>query len=182
MRRDSDSPQIEAVGVPARLDRDVRMSPFVGVSLAGAVQKPEFVVVQIERGSANFCGKLRGPSAMLRIGDFVDSPRVMKYGEQLYDFDVGSGFFRELEAVFKHPRPVRNAVIPAERQSVFPKNGIQYRFQHFDSAGEVSDPTGAADLPRTQKRLSRDPLSGGAMPIGGGKINEDKKIEDKKMR
>ena len=48
MRSNPDSPEIEAIRVPARLDRNVGMSSLVRMSLAGPVQQTEFVVIQNE--------------------------------------------------------------------------------------------------------------------------------------
>ncbi len=44
VRGDADPTKIEAVGVPAGLDRDVGMSPLVSVPGTGTVQEPELVI------------------------------------------------------------------------------------------------------------------------------------------
>jgi hypothetical protein len=58
MGRDSDSSQIKAVGVPAGLDRHVRMRPFMSVSLTGSLQQNESLILQIKHLTPNVRSKL----------------------------------------------------------------------------------------------------------------------------
>ena len=74
MWRDPNSTKIEAVGIPAGLDRHVGMRPLMRVARAGPIQQAELVVVEIEDVATQFRSKLGGTRPMLGIGNFVDPP------------------------------------------------------------------------------------------------------------
>ncbi len=72
MRNNPDSPKVQAVGVPAGLNRDVGMGSFVRVAGTGSMKEPELVVGQVDQTSPKVGGKLGGTRAMIRVGAFVE--------------------------------------------------------------------------------------------------------------
>ena len=103
MRCDAHPAQVEPIGVPARLDRDVGMSPLVSVPVAGQVQEAELVVRQVEQQPAHFASESGGTRTVLGIQVFVHSPAVMKDGEKLHDLDAGTGLLAQPKPVFQNP-------------------------------------------------------------------------------
>ena len=67
MRSDAHSPQVQPVGVPASLDGDVGMTPFVSVTGTGTVQQSEFVIRQYEHSATQFCGELGTKWSMIKM-------------------------------------------------------------------------------------------------------------------
>lgn len=125
MRHDADTTEIEAIRVPAGLNRHVGVIPFVRVALAGSEEQPELVVIEIEDAPTQFGGELSGSWSVVGIGDFVDPARVVKNGEQGDDIDLRTCFFCQSEAILKDSGPVRNAVIAPERECVIFENGVE---------------------------------------------------------
>ena len=74
MRHDADPTEIETVRIPARLNCDIRMRPFVRVPFTGPVQQPKFVIVQIEDAPTQFRGELGGARSVFGIRHFADPP------------------------------------------------------------------------------------------------------------
>lgn len=129
MRSDPNSTEIEAVGIPAGLDRHVGMIGFVRVALARSIQQPKLVVVEIENTASKLGGELSGTRSMFRISDLVDPPRIVQDGEQGDDIDARSGHLSQFQAILKNPCPMSHAVIAAERQGVVFEDGLQDRLR-----------------------------------------------------
>lgn len=73
MWRDANSAQIEAVRIPTCLNRDIRMSPFVCMPLAGKVQQVEFMIFEVEHAASKFCREISTSQPMIMIRAFVDA-------------------------------------------------------------------------------------------------------------
>lgn len=132
MRRDPDSTKIEAVRIPTRLNRHIRMCSLTCVPLAGPAEQPEFVIAEFEEVAPQFRSKNGGPSTMLWVGNFVDSPRVVQDCEQGSNLGIGSRSFRQSQSVFEDSGPMRNTVISTKRQSIILKNGLNDWLQNYD--------------------------------------------------
>lgn len=125
MRHDPDSTEIEAIRVPAGLNRHVGMISLVRVALTSSEEQSELVVVEIEHVASKLGGELGSPRAVVGIGDFVESARVVENGEQGDDFDVRSGLLSQSATVFEDSGPVRHAVIAAQWQGVVFEDGLE---------------------------------------------------------
>lgn len=152
MRRDAHSTQIKPVGIPASLNCNVGMSLFVGMTRTGPVQKSKLVVVKFERGTPKLHGKPGRPWTMLGIGDFVDPPRVVEDGKQSHDFDVGCRLLGQAETVFKHPCPVRHAMIALQRKGIVAEDRLQNGLQDH---GDILPKTVVTITSRTDGRVAR---------------------------
>ena len=92
-RRDHAHPaQVQAVGIPARLDRDVGLGLAVRVTGAGFVKKIELLVGKNEPLITKGQGEVSTPLSVAAIGAFIHTTGIVEDGEELHDFDVGLGF------------------------------------------------------------------------------------------
>ena len=91
VRGDADPTEVEPVGIPAGLDRDVGMSPLVSVPGTGTVQEPELVIRRSNRSPRRFQGESGGTGTVFGVSTFVDPPGVVEDGEKLHDLEVGTG-------------------------------------------------------------------------------------------
>ncbi len=74
MRHDPNSAQVQAVGIPAGLNRNVGMGSLVRVTAASSMQQNEFVVGKVEKTTAKFHGELRATFSVVGVDPFIDSP------------------------------------------------------------------------------------------------------------
>ncbi len=56
---DADPPEVEPIGVPTGLDRDVRVRQFVSMPLAGPAEQAECTLLQLEERTAELRRQLR---------------------------------------------------------------------------------------------------------------------------
>ena len=73
--------EVQAVGVPAGLDRHVGMRPLVRVPGAGPMEQAELVVGQVEQATPERPGKLGGTRAVVGVRVLIDPPGVVQDGE-----------------------------------------------------------------------------------------------------
>ncbi len=128
MRDDADPAQVEAVGVPAGLNRDVRMSSLMGVARAGSMQQPEVFVGQLEQLASQRGGEFGSPRTVLWVRAFIHAFGVVKHGKQRHDLDLGTGDRAESPAVLQDPRPMRHAMNAVKRQRVLREDGTHDGF------------------------------------------------------
>ena len=62
---------------------------------------------------------------MVRVEVLVDSPRIVKHGEQAHDIDIRTRVFGQAEAVLQHSGPMSNAVVAAPREGVILEDSVE---------------------------------------------------------
>jgi len=116
--RDSYTPEIEPVRVPARLQRGVPIRVAVGVEPTGFEQQFESGVVQVHQAAAERMGKLTTPQPVPVISVFVDATRVMEEGKELDDLKICPVALCDPKAILEDSRPVDHAVITTHRKGI----------------------------------------------------------------
>ena len=116
---DADAPEIQAIGVPAGLDRDVGIQEAVAVM--GARKAQQLCLLVADRDEPLLAQGLdegRGAVAVLPVRVVVPSARVVEEREERHHRATGAGLLCETQAVQAHARPVRCAVdaAPVERK------------------------------------------------------------------
>ena len=91
MRGDANPSEVQTVGVPACLDRDVGMCPLMSMTCTGSVQEPECRIREVEHQPTQFRGVRGGTRPVLRIATLVDPLRIMEDGEELHHLGIGTG-------------------------------------------------------------------------------------------
>lgn len=135
MRSHSDTAEIEPVRVPASLDRDVGMRSLVRMAGTSSMKKFELLVGQIEFTSSKFGGKFGGPRPVGGISSLIDSPAVVKNGEELHDLDVGASGFGQPKSIFHDSRPMRDPMSAVPRQPVLVEDCFE---DSWDVEGHLS--------------------------------------------
>jgi hypothetical protein len=125
MRCDADTPEVEAIGVPASLDRHVGVRPLVGMPGAGPMQEEERAVGQVEQPAPERPGELGGSGSVVGIGGLVDPSGVVEDAEPPDHLDVRSGLLGESKPILQHPRPVGDPVFAAPGEGVLIEDGLK---------------------------------------------------------
>jgi hypothetical protein len=95
------------------------MRSFVGVPRTSAVQQRKLLVGQVDQLPANPQGKFSRTRSMVRIASFILPLRIVQYGKQADNVQVGPGFLSQAAAILQDARPMRHAVIAVQGESVF---------------------------------------------------------------
>ena len=56
--------------------------------------------------------QLGTPLSMIGVRAFIDSPGVVKNGEECHDVEIRPGLFPQSTPVFQNPSPMSNAMVP----------------------------------------------------------------------
>lgn len=106
------------------------MSEFVRVAGTRPVQQFEGIIGQVKEMSPQCRSELGSSPAVIGVGAFVDSLRVVEDSEQPNNFDVCASCLAQAQPVLKHSCPMRNAVNAVDGQNVF-------RQDRLDDGSEV---------------------------------------------
>ena len=129
MRRDANSPQIKSIRIPARLNGQVGMSPFVSMPFTGTVEQIELVIRHIEQLSPKFRREICPPKSMIRISAFIHAARIMKDRKQRNHDQIGPGRFGQSMPILQNSSPMRDTMVPMQRQCVIFKNAMNDRLE-----------------------------------------------------
>ena len=124
MRRNANSPQIKSIRIPARLNGQVRMSPLMSMPFTGTVQQIEFVIGHLKQLTSQFRREICSPEPMIRIGAFIHAARIVKHCKQGNHDQIGPGRFRQSQPILQNPSPMRDTMIPMQRQCIVLKDAM----------------------------------------------------------
>ena len=114
----TDSPQVEAIRVPAGADGRVFGEMAIGMPNAGLLQQGERGVIEVVEFSSQFGGVGGSARTMTVIAAFIFTARIVKQGEESDHDGISPGPRGEEEAALLHTPPMGGAVCRVEDASV----------------------------------------------------------------
>lgn len=120
-RRDADSPEIQAISVPAGLDGGIPLCLAFCMMDAGVFQALELGIGQVQSG-AEPVRESCSTRAVIGVRTLTDPASIVEHGEQSDDSNVGTGLRREPGTVLEDATPVGDAVDPRDSQLVAGKD------------------------------------------------------------
>jgi hypothetical protein len=92
MRHHINSSKIEPIRIPTSLDRNVGFRMAIGMQTTSSMEQVEVVIGECKILFTKLCCQFSTTLAMPIVKAFIDSTGVVEDGEQLHNFNVGSGF------------------------------------------------------------------------------------------
>jgi hypothetical protein len=120
--------EVKPIRIPTGLNGNVGFRMAIGVE-ATSSEQVEIVIGQRKIRIPKLCRQFGTTFAVAIIAAFVDSPGVVKNGEKLNRFDVGTRFFSQAKPNFQNPCPMRNAMRPVDGQGVIFQDCVDKWFE-----------------------------------------------------
>jgi hypothetical protein len=108
---DTDTAQVEAIGVPTGQNGRIPLGHAIAVVHTGELKQIHFFISGIKVMASQAAGKRCAACAMTIVHVFVESAGIVKKGKQFHHVPIGACLFCQHEAVCPYTRPVRDAVV-----------------------------------------------------------------------
>lgn len=107
---DTDPPQIQPIGIPTGLHRNIAFNAAMRVVGTGISEQLEFPIGQKDMCAPQGFGKTCSARTMFAVIAIVLAAGVVQKSKQLDHFLVGAGLAGQLDSNVAHPRPVADAM------------------------------------------------------------------------
>ena len=107
---DADAPQVEPVGIPASLDRDVSFGEAIAVEGAGIGKMLKAAGWELKDRALKGFGEIGCPPAMVQVPAVLKPPGIVQIGKKLNGIRVRAGYLGQSQADGMNPLPVSGPV------------------------------------------------------------------------